>query len=178
LIALAKQMEVDPGSADPQSAERLADLIRALQQRDGSFDSYYRIRGDEPAGSVSLFYPGEAMLRLVRFSRLNGDSRILDSVQRGAVHLIESQRKLDRPPSDAWFMQALEALHRMDPEPMYAAHAMALAAAIIVTQYSATAPAGYAGLSACAKFRWPPGPTCDRSAPVPPGAPTRDSRRR
>jgi hypothetical protein len=48
-------------------------------------------------------------------------------------------------PSDAWLMQALEALHGIGREQRYAEHAIRLAERIIADQYTARDPAGYAG---------------------------------
>jgi AMMECR1 domain-containing protein len=145
LIALAKQAELDRRAADLESAKRLANLILAMQHRTGEFDSYYRLRGDEPAGGVSLYYPGEAILGLVSLYRVNGDGRLVEAARRGANYLIESQRRMRSLPPDAWLMQALEALHKIGREKKYAEHALALADAMMAAQYSDDAPLGYSG---------------------------------
>lgn len=146
LIALARQLELDPKRGDRASAERLANLILSLQHKDGSFASYYRLHGKEPAGSVSLYYPGEAMLGLVRLFKLNGDRRLLESVQRGADHLIAAQKKMDTLPPDAWLMQALELAHGITKENRYADHAIDIAASMIEEQYTpASGHPGYEG---------------------------------
>lgn len=145
LVALAEQMELDPKFADPENAERLANLILAMQRKDGSFESYYRIKGDESSQSVSLYYPGEAMLGLMRLRRLNNDKRLLEAARRGAAYLIESQTRMENLPPDAWLMQALEALHATEREPRYAIHAIALADAMIADQRTETDRAGFAG---------------------------------
>ncbi|HVG18464.1 MAG TPA: hypothetical protein VNI02_05375, partial [Blastocatellia bacterium] len=145
LLALTRQMELDPKSADPESAVRLANLILLMQRKDGSFESYYRIRGEEAVGGASLYYPGEAIFGLVQLFRLNGDTRLLDSARRGAEYLIESERRMASLPPDAWSMQALEALFGVDRSPMYAAHAIALAEAMIAAQYTERDSFVYAG---------------------------------
>lgn len=136
LVALSRQIELDRASADLKSAVRLANLILAMQRKDGAFESYYPVRGDEPQGSVSLFYPGEAILGLISLYKLNGDHRLLEAAQRGARYLIESQRKAAVLPFDAWLMQALEALHSVNREPRFAEHAIAIAEAMIGQQYT------------------------------------------
>jgi hypothetical protein len=145
LLALTRQAEHDRKSADLEAAVKLANLILLMQRRDGSFESYYRIRGDEPAGNVSLYYPGEAILGLVGLFRLNGDKRLMDSARRGAVYLIESQRRAPSFPPDAWLMQALEALFKVERVERYAEHAIALAEAMIAQQYTDHDGPGYAG---------------------------------
>jgi hypothetical protein len=150
LLALARQIELDPDRADRESANKLAKMILVMQRADGSFISYYPIRGDEPAGSVSLYYPGEAILGLVHLFKTNGESGLLDAARRGADYLVESQRKMKQLPTDAWLMQALEALHKIGREQKldsqkYADHVLRLAERMMADQYTATGPAGYAG---------------------------------
>ena len=138
-------MELDPKSADPESAVKLANLILLMQRKDGAFESYYRIRGDEPQGSVSLYYPGEAILGIVQLFKLNGDNRLLDSARRGAEYLIASERRMKTLPPDAWSMQALEALFKVERAPKYVEHAIALAEAMIREQYTEQDSSIYAG---------------------------------
>ena len=145
LLALDRQQELDPHGSDRAGAERLANQIVNMQGKDGSFASYHPIRGDEPDGSVSLYYPGEAILGLVRLYTAIGNRRLLAAARRGADYLIESQRKLPALPPDAWLMQALEALHRIGGERKFADHALALADAMVAEQYGPDDPAGYAG---------------------------------
>ncbi len=150
LLALARQIELDPGSADRKSADKLANMILAMQRRDGSFESYYPIRGDEPRGSVSLYYPGEAILGLMHLFKSNGDKRLLDAARRGADYLINSQKGMNPLPPDAWLIQALETLYNAGREQKYAnqkyaEHALKLGEAMIADQYTASDQAGYAG---------------------------------
>jgi AMMECR1 domain-containing protein len=145
LQVLVSQMEFDLPSADRQSAKRLATQILAMQARDGSFHSYLPLRGDEPSGSVSLYYPGEAILGLVLLYSVNGDRKLLLAARRGADYLVASQRGSGPLPPDAWFMQALEALLKTGRNRNYAAHLLALADAMMAEQYTESDPAGYAG---------------------------------
>jgi hypothetical protein len=145
LLALTRQIELDPKSADMGSAVKLANLILLMQRKDGSFESYYRIRGDEPRGVASLYYPGEAIFGLVELFRLNRDRRLFDSARRGAEYLIESERRMATLPPDAWSMQALEALFGIDRAPVYAGHAIALAESMIAEQYTEQETPVYAG---------------------------------
>ncbi|MEN3333471.1 MAG: hypothetical protein V7641_2836 [Blastocatellia bacterium] len=144
LLALAMQMRLDPKSADRESALRLANLILRMQERDGSFASYYDMKG-EPEDRASLYYPGEAMLGLLELYRLTGDPRLIEAARRGANYLIETQQRLPSLPPDAWLMQALEALFAIKREPSYAAHTMRIAEAMIKEQYSEADAPLYAG---------------------------------
>jgi AMMECR1 domain-containing protein len=145
LQALVNQMELDPPSVDRENAKRIAAQILAMQAADGSFRSYHPVRGDEPTGSVSLYYPGEAILGLVRFHALSGDRKLLVAARRGADYLVSAQRRSGQLPPDAWLMQALEALLKAGRNRNYAVHLLALADAMIAEQYSESDPSGYAG---------------------------------
>lgn len=145
LVALARLIELDSKSSTREEARRLANCIVAMQRKDGSFETRYRIRSDELEGGESLYYPGEAMLGLIRLFKLNGDNRLLQAARRGADFLIESQREMRVLPPDAWLMQALEALYGIGHEKRYADHTIALAEAMIADQYGDSDPAGYSG---------------------------------
>jgi rhamnogalacturonyl hydrolase YesR len=146
LVALAKLIELDQkSSASRARAVRLASQILAMQRKDGSFQTRYRLRSTDPEGTASLYYPGEAILGLVRLFRLNGDKRLLDAARRAADFLIESQRQMPVLPPDAWLMQALEALYDVGQEKKYSDHILALAESMIGDQYTDSDPDGYAG---------------------------------
>lgn len=145
LVALTRQIEILPGNGDRGNAEALARLILALQRKDGSFEMRYTLPGREQTQWESLYYPGEAMLGLIRLYGLNHDARLLNAARRGADYLIGRQRKMTELPADAWFMQALEALYYTGRERKYVDHAMALAEAMIADQYAEDAPEGFVG---------------------------------
>lgn len=145
LLALSKLIDADPKSPALATAPRLAELILMLQRADGSFKSRYRIRKTEPPALDSLYYPGEAMLGLIRLFKLTGSDKLLDSARRGADYLVKTQREMDLLPPDAWLMQALEALYEIGREPRYASHLLALADAMIAVQYTEVDKPEFAG---------------------------------
>jgi len=145
LAALARQIQLDRKFADRRSATRLANLILGMQRKNGSFEMRYRVHSGDEQGFESLYYPGEALLGLMYLYRTNDDRRLLDAARRGAGFLIESQRRMDRLPPDAWLMQALGDLYRAGSRKQYASHAIDLAEAMIAEQYDDNANAGYAG---------------------------------
>jgi hypothetical protein len=145
LLAMVKQLELDAKSASLADANRLAKMILALQHQDGSFTSYHPVRGDEPEGQVSLYYPGEAILGLVGLYKITKDQRLLEAAQRGGDFLIASQRQFEQLPPDAWLMQALEALHKIKRQQKYLDHAVAIAETMISFQYSEEDSIEYAG---------------------------------
>jgi hypothetical protein len=145
LIALTKLIELDPKSTARAKARRLANLTLMLQRKDGSFHTRYRLRANDPPGIASLYYPGEAILGLVRLYSLTRDARLVSAARRGADFLIASQRAMHALPPDAWLIQALEALYNVGREKRYADHALALAGAMRAEQYTDEDPEGYAG---------------------------------
>ena len=145
LAALASQIRLDPGSGDRKSAMRLANMILDMQRNDGSFEMRYRPQSADDFGIESLYYPGEALLGLIRLFKLSGDQKLLTGANRGVAFLMESQRQMDALPPDAWLMQALSDLYIVSPQKEYAFHALALAEAMIAEQYDDSARADYTG---------------------------------
>jgi hypothetical protein len=145
LLALSRKLEIAPEPTDRERALQLGRQIVAMQQPDGSFDSYLRIRGNEPTGSVSLYYPGEAMLGLARVAALGIDEGFLTAAHRGADYLIASRQGRTKLPPDAWLIQALDVLHANDPKPSYVEHAMAISKSMLADQYGPDAPPVYVG---------------------------------
>ena len=145
LLAISRKLEAVPEPADRERALQLGRQIVAMQQPDGAFDSYLRINGNEPVGSVSLYYPGEAMLGLARVAALGINEGFLEAAHRGADYLIASRHGRTKLPPDAWLMQALDVLHRTDPKQAYVEHAMAIAKSMFADQYPPDAPPIFAG---------------------------------
>ena len=145
LAALARQIQLDRKFADRKSATELANLILAMQRKNGSFEMRHRLQPGADQGIDSLYYPGEALLGLIRLFTLNGDRQLLKAARHGAQFLIRSQQQMDTLPADAWLMQALGDLYNAGPQKPYADHAIALADAMIAEQYGDDDLPDYAG---------------------------------
>jgi hypothetical protein len=145
LLALSRKLELMPESADRERALQLGRQIVSMQHPDGSFESYLRIRGNEPSGSVSLYYPGEAMLGLARVARLGLDDGFMAAAHRGADYLIASRQGRTRLPPDAWLIQALDVLHADDPKQAYVEHAIAISQSMLADQYGPDAAPSFVG---------------------------------
>ncbi len=145
LVALSRKLEHAPEPADREHALALGRQIVAMQHPDGSFESYLRVRGDEPTGSTSLYYPGEAMLGLARVVGLGLDDGFMAAAHRGADFLIASRQGREKMPPDAWLIQALEVLYEDDPKPSYVEHAIAIARSMMTDQFGPDAPVAFAG---------------------------------
>ncbi|HEY6333613.1 MAG TPA: hypothetical protein VI756_30120 [Blastocatellia bacterium] len=144
LLALTREMQSAPRPGDTAAAKGLAQALINMQRADGSLNMYYATDPDEEEG-YSLYYPGEAMLGLIELYKLTHDPRLLDTVRRGADYLIDSERKQKVLPPDAWFVQALEALHEFDQSKKYTDHAIDLGLEMISEQYTPAAPLGFEG---------------------------------
>jgi hypothetical protein len=144
LLALTREIELDH-NAERSEANALASGILAMQRADGSFETDIEQNGDELDSPPSLYYPGEAMLGLIRLYRLNRDFRLLDAIRRGADYLVTSQRRQRDLPPDAWLVQALESIYEVTKDARYAEHAIDLAAPMAASLYAADGPEGYAG---------------------------------
>jgi hypothetical protein len=103
---------------DGRDRELLGKLGRFLvsqQNNDGYFRSFFRWRADlEVPTHNSIYYPGEALLALVRLYRIAPDPSILGAATRGADFLVRRRwrwagMELFVPP-DAWLAQALAEL--------------------------------------------------------------------
>jgi hypothetical protein len=144
LIAMVKQLELDPASANLDEARRVANMIVVLQRTDGSFQSDYLTEAGEVAND-SLYYPGEAILGLADLYTLTKDPRLLAAARAAADYLVVSQDKLRELPPDAWLMQALEVLNGIGRNPVYVEHAIAIGETMAAYLYTDSDPAGYAG---------------------------------
>ncbi|MCC6157784.1 MAG: hypothetical protein IT350_06995 [Deltaproteobacteria bacterium] len=117
---------------DERVAAGLARHCLLSQKDDGSFRDYHGIPGVNAKTRRSIYYPGEAMLGLIRYHQIVPErSDILDAVRRAADHLIDNRwtimgMRFNVPP-DAWLMLALEELHEADPNPKYADHCFRMA---------------------------------------------------
>ncbi|MBZ0273415.1 hypothetical protein K8I61_15355 [bacterium] len=136
----------------------LARHILLSQNRDGSLASYYGgVPGVKEKNRRSIYYPGEAMLGLIRYYKMlereGGDARrpeILEAVRCAADYLINERWNMlglrFNVPPDAWLMLALDELHSVDPRPEYAEYAFAIADGIGADQWIRfLPPRDYAG---------------------------------
>ena len=88
-------------------------------------------------GFSSEYYPGEAVLALVRLYSVDPDEKWLDAAEKAARYLIQV-RDGGIPPAaqihDHWLLYALNELHRLRPDEMYVAHSRRIAEAILRAQ--------------------------------------------
>jgi hypothetical protein len=132
LLALVEQAKARPEGADRPWMHCLAEHIVHQTDETGDMASYYaepdRYRHHERR---SIYYPGEALLGLVRLYEIDPEPRWQQTAARAANYLVHQRWvalgvRLTVPP-DAWLLQALEVLHRQLPDSAYADYAFAIA---------------------------------------------------
>ncbi len=108
ILSLVRQPQY-PGSLE--MAGKLAEWIMSLQNPDGSYDTTF---GDKVTGKD--FYPGEAMLSLMRLFEETNDRRLADSVVRAFPYYRDYWRKNKNTAFIPWHTQTyfLLARHTLD----------------------------------------------------------------
>lgn len=152
VVALAKHAAVTGRGEHVASAVALGEWILAAQDQNGRFAIHQQTLGGERAsGFASEYYPGEAILALVRLHVLapRQDSQPwLDAAERGARWLItvrDGEVPDEALPHDHWLLYALNELYRLRPDPIFLTHARRLARAIIASQHREPAIAEWRG---------------------------------
>jgi hypothetical protein len=105
MIALLAARKLDPEIVPLETLQALGRFVQFMQKEDGGFHSKF---SESKAFSVdfeSLFYPGEAILALVRLYQADGDTQWLASAARAAKFLVDS-REGKTPPPDHWLLIA------------------------------------------------------------------------
>ena len=138
VVALAEHAKATGTDTHVRLCQRLGRWIVAAQDETGRF----RIqRQSFPEGQissfVSVYYPGEAILALVRLHELDGDEGWLDAAEAAAHYLIQGRDASlsdEQLPHDHWLLYGLNGLYRQRADPLYVKHALRLALAIARSQ--------------------------------------------
>ncbi|MEM7356872.1 MAG: hypothetical protein AAF657_39020, partial [Acidobacteriota bacterium] len=136
IVALAKHAEVTGNGQHRALIDDLGAWILASQNEDGEFTLHkLHMERDRPESFVSQFYPGEALLALLR----GGGSapRWLGGAARGAHWLIDVRDRTvpeARLNHDHWLLYALNELYRRQPNPLYLRHTRRITDAILERQ--------------------------------------------
>ncbi len=142
IIALAKYTEVTGDKAYLPVMIRLGKWMQVIQKPEGKFGIH---KMAYPSGKVSSFissyYPGEAILSLVRLYSLDKDPLWLDIAEGAAKYLItirDGKRTDSQLPHDHWLLYALNELYRYRRNPLYVSHSFRIADAIMSKQNTAS----------------------------------------
>ncbi len=128
LLALVEQAKANPADAQHEWMNCLAEHIVSQTDERGDMASFYTDGGRYKwSDHRSIYYPGEALLGLVRLYEIDPDPRWQACAVRAADFLVHERWKvlgleLQIPP-DAWLIQALEVLYRQVPDKAYADYA-------------------------------------------------------
>ena len=137
VVALAKHVEVTGDTRHLVLSKRLARYIQYSQLETGRFLHQRSYPSGEPRSFVSQYYPGEALLALLRLNALDPDEGWLDTAEKNAHYLINVRDRGRRTKDlihDHWLLYALNELYRVRPKPLYLKHAFRITEAIIGSQ--------------------------------------------
>lgn len=134
VVALVQYQEATGDARWLPQARALARFLVAHQEADGHFQSHIPYRaGDRVDKADSVYYPGEAILGLVRLYALDRDPLWLATARRGADWLIDVRDRGKGPDqlvNDHWLMIALSHLHLRTRDPRYLDHSLRIARAV------------------------------------------------
>jgi hypothetical protein len=138
VLALAKYTEVTGDRRHLPVMRRLARWIKNQQAPSGRFAAHKVSYPDgKDQGFVSQYYPGEALLAMMRMHALEPKAGYLDVAAKGARWLI-TVRDRDVPVAkllhDHWLLYALNELYRAQGDELYLEHAVRIGTAIAQKQ--------------------------------------------
>ncbi len=140
-LALCKYIEVTGERSHLPTVRRLGQWMRSVQAESGEFTVHkMRYTGGEVAPFRSAYYPGEAILALVRMHAADPEGGWLDVAERGARWIVEVRDS--RVPGsalfhDQWLLYSLGELCRLRPGRGLFRHALRLSDAVVVAQHIA-----------------------------------------
>jgi hypothetical protein len=138
IVALAKYSEVTGNMEYLPVMQRMAKWMELTQKDDGNFSIH---KMAYPSGKVSSFissfYPGEAILSLVRLYSLDRDPVWLEVAEKASKYLInvrDRRKKVRNIPHDHWLLYGLSDLYRYRKDPLFVTHSLKIADGIISCQ--------------------------------------------
>ncbi len=137
LLAFEKHIELTGQTTDLPLVQRLGAYL--LAEQDASTRQFLVHKRLHPSGRatpfVSQYYPGEALLALVRHPE--ADRRWIEAALRGARWLISVRDRgleIGQLAHDHWLLYALNEIHQQRPEPLLVEHAAKITQAIVSGQ--------------------------------------------
>ncbi|MBI4604318.1 MAG: hypothetical protein HY721_20355 [Planctomycetes bacterium] len=136
-LALANHTEATAAKERLELVQSLCRYLLLSQKADGDFIHQRSYPTGEVRGFTSRYYPGEALLALIRAHALDGEEAWLEAAERGARYLIEvrdGEVETARLIHDHWLLYSLNELYRRRPKEIYLRHALRVARAISLAQ--------------------------------------------
>ncbi|NJP37425.1 hypothetical protein [Alkalicoccus luteus] len=140
IVACAKYTQVTGDRKYVPFMQSLATWMEELQRDAPRFSIH---KQEYSTGKVwdfeSRYYPGEAILAMVRLYETDGDSRWLDYAEKETRYLIEVRdREADKAtiPHDHWLLYGIYNLYQYRPLAIYRSHAFFIADAITESQFT------------------------------------------
>ena len=136
---MAKHVELTGKRDRLPVMRRLATWMLARQQPGGGFARHkVSYPEGEDSGFVSQYYPGEAILGLMRLYALTEDEQYLEAADKGARYIIEVRDHGLPPhmlPHDHWLLYGLAELYTLRDHRVYLDHVLLLGGVILASQH-------------------------------------------
>ncbi len=142
LLALVERQKAVEDDRDRELMTRMANFVLSQQRPNGFLESWFDWGpGADVPETNSIYYPGEALLGLVRLYGIDPEQRWLDAAVKAARYLARDRWRwggieLYVPP-DAWLTQGLAELHAYVPDPLFEDYAYEIVEVTDVTQLRA-----------------------------------------
>ena len=137
VIAMAEHIAATGNPKYSETALRLGLSLAENLSPEGIFRTHKESFPDGSATDFrSEYYPGEAILALLRLHRLDSNGPWLELAGRAARQVIQSRASTITAdlPHDHWLLYGLAELDELEPRPEYVAHALRLTKSILVSQ--------------------------------------------
>jgi hypothetical protein len=140
-----KEKVLGTTAGEKKTMEGLARHLMLSQKADGSFHSYHALPGKTAKKRRSIYYPGEAMVGLIRYHQIRPERKdCLEAVIKAANYLIQKRWNMlgirFNIPPDAWLMLALEELHEVTGDRVYAKYCFEIAKGMKFDQWISIYP--------------------------------------
>lgn len=138
IIMLAKYSQITKNHEYIELMQNMANYICETQDMDGEFViQKQRYSTKERYNFKSEYYPGEAILSLVRLYQLDGNIGWLNCAQLASHYLIRVRDRyanINTITHDHWLLYALNELYHEQPQDMYIEHTLLITKSIIKSQ--------------------------------------------
>ena len=137
ILAMVQYQRATEADDRLDRSRSMARFLLFQQEADGHFQSKYFYGPPDSKPFESIYYPGEAILALVRLYRVDPQDTWLAAARAGADWLI-NVRDAGKPtpalPHDHWLLMGLDELYQLTGDARYATHAARIAEAIVAAQ--------------------------------------------